>query len=316
MINKESFLKLVEIQTKVASFFPFLIGISFSLYRYGELKIVNTLLFFASMLCVDFATTALNNYMDFRRAKVRGGYNYEVHNAVVAYELKESTVRRVILFLIFIAACFGILLFLRTDYIVLLFGILSVAIGILYSYGPIPISRTPFGEVFSGFFMGGFIFFLTVYIQIFDQGLVICNYVNSYVSINFNLVELITIGFVSFPMICFIANIMLANNLSDLEEDIHNERYTLPYYIGRKKGLILYKLLAYLPYVAALVLSALRILPWTALIVLIGLPIIYKNTEAFMVKQSKKETFVYAVKNFLIYSVLYSAGIFLGFLIF
>lgn len=312
MVNKNGFLKLVEIQTKVASFFPFIIGLCYSLYRYHEIKWIHTLLFFASMLSIDLATTALNNYMDYRRAKVKEGYNYEVHNAIVAYGLSEKSVKRIIVLLLLFSISSGMLLFLITDFIILFLGALSIGIGILYSFGPIPISRTPFGEIFSGLFMGGFIFFLTVYIQIFDEALFICNYSKNYISVSANLLELFLIGVVAIPMICYIANIMLSNNLSDLEEDIKNERYTLPYYIGKKRSLFLYQVLMYIPFLSVFVAAILRILPWTALIVFFSFLFVHKNTLAFLKKQTKKDTFVLAVKNFLLFSLLYAIGIFLG----
>ena len=40
-----------------------------------------------------------------------------------------------------------------------------MAIGYLYTGGPIPISWTPFGELFSGLFMGMIIILLSFFIQ-------------------------------------------------------------------------------------------------------------------------------------------------------
>ncbi len=54
----------------------------------------------------------------------------------------------------------------------------------------------------------------------------------------FIFIEFIVICLVSIPMIVGIANIMLANNICDLEEDIANKRHTLPYYIGKKNAII------------------------------------------------------------------------------
>ena len=64
---KVSFLKLVEIQTKVASMIPFILGTVYSLYRFGKFNGMNFLLMFISLLTVDMATTAVNNYMDYKK---------------------------------------------------------------------------------------------------------------------------------------------------------------------------------------------------------------------------------------------------------
>ena len=62
-----SFLKLVEIQTKVASMIPFILGTVYSLYRFNKFNALNFLLMFISLLTIDMTTTAVNNYMDYKR---------------------------------------------------------------------------------------------------------------------------------------------------------------------------------------------------------------------------------------------------------
>ena len=149
-----SFLKLVEIQTKVASVIPFSLGTVYALYRYKQFNFNNFILMFISLIVFDMTTTAINNYYDYKRAIKKQGYGYESHNAIVSYHIKESTVQFTILVLLLIAIVSGLLLFLNTSIVVLLIGMLSFAVGILYSFGPVPISRTPLGEIFSGFTMG------------------------------------------------------------------------------------------------------------------------------------------------------------------
>ena len=56
-----------------------------------------------------------------------------------------------------------------------------------------------------------------------------------------NLWAVLAIVVASLPLVCSIANIMLANNLRDLDTDIENHRYTLVYYIGRPAGLCCFK---------------------------------------------------------------------------
>ena len=68
-MNVKVFLELVEIKTKIASIFPFFIGVAFSLTYFKEWNVVNTLLFFAGMLIFDMTTTAINNLMDYKKAK-------------------------------------------------------------------------------------------------------------------------------------------------------------------------------------------------------------------------------------------------------
>lgn len=303
-LKLSSFLKLVEIQTKVASMVPFALGTVWAVYRYGELSFLNFLLMLVSLLCFDMATTAINNYMDYKRARKVSGYNYEEHNAIVRDKLKESTVIAVILTLLVIASVSGFVLFLQTSPVVLIIGVLSFMVGIFYSYGPVPISRIPLGEAFSGFFMGFVITFLSTFIHIHDKiGVVLLSYQDNMLSITLNPVEILQIFLVSLPAVLGIANIMLANNICDIEDDIVNKRYTLPIYIGKEKALKLFKILYNIAYVDILILLFLRVLPLTSALVILTFPIVNKNIRVFFGEQTKKNTFVLSVKNFLILNV-------------
>ena len=53
-------------------------------------------------------------------------------------------------------------------------------------------------------------------------------------------VSMIILVLIALPNMCCTSNIMLANNICDVERDVQSKRYTLPYYIGQKKALLLY----------------------------------------------------------------------------
>ena len=84
---------------------------------------VNTVVMFLSMLIFDMTVTATNNYFDYKRAVKKHGYNYEVHNSIVQYGLKESTVIAIIIIMFILSTALGIYLVYLTDYIVLLIGV-------------------------------------------------------------------------------------------------------------------------------------------------------------------------------------------------
>lgn len=299
----KSFLKLVEIKTKVASITPFLLGSVFALYRYGQFNWRNFLLMLLSLLSFDMGTTAINNYLDFKKAKKTEGFGYEKHNAIVRYGLTEFSVRMVILILLVLAVGFGILLYLNTSTVVLIIGIISFSVGILYTFGPIPISRMPLGEIFSGLFMGFVILLLSVYIHVVDGNLIQFSLENAVLHLSLNMVELLVLFLVSLPAFLGISNIMLANNICDMEDDLENRRYTLPLYIGRERSLVLFQMLYYIAFFDILLLLILRILPLTAIPVLLVVIPIRKNIARFLEQQTKKDTFPFAIQNFLIMNV-------------
>lgn len=305
----KSFFKFVEIQTKLASVLPFLLGILFAIYRYDNFNLLNVILMFVSLIFFDMTTTAVNNYIDYKKAIKKEGYNFETHNAMVKYNLSKTQAKITIFIMLSIAIISGIILFLLTDWFVLLIGIISFITGILYSYGPIPISRMPLGEIFSGFFMGFVIFFLTVYINIFNTDIISISNEGFNIYLFINLKEFLVLFFVSFPLVITIANIMLANNISDLEDDIVNNRFTLPYYLGKNNALNLFKWLYYIAFIDIIILIILQILPLISLIILVIFIPVNKNIKKFEEKQTKKDTFVVSVQNHFLISISFIISI-------
>ena len=293
-----SFLKLVEIQTKIVSIFPFFIGILFVLYRYEALHWKNTLIFFSSMLIFDLTTTAINNYMDYRKAN---SDEYRKEKNVIGQEgIKESTVIATILTLFLTATGLGVWLTVETGLLVLLIGFICFCIGILYTFGPIPLSRMPLGELFSGVTMGVGIVFLTVYVNAFDYGIASLVWEQEMIMLQVNIIKIIEIIIVSLPCMFTIANLMLANNICDVEDDIKNHRFTLPFYLGKKYSLWLYNGLYAGSFVAILISVFLHLLPAIALISLIAILPVYKHIRIFNQIQVKSKTFSLAVKNLII----------------
>ncbi|RAK06216.1 hypothetical protein C8C77_12750 [Halanaerobium saccharolyticum] len=112
--------------------------------------------------------------------------------------------------------------------------------------------------------------------------------------------EIIKIFIFSLPLIFGIANIMLANNICDIKDDLENKRYTLPIYISRDSSLKLFRYLYYLSYLSIIISVIFKILPYISLLSLVSIFMVQKNIRQFEEHQSKKDTFVLSVKNFVI----------------
>ncbi|WP_340026270.1 1,4-dihydroxy-2-naphthoate polyprenyltransferase [Paenibacillus sp. FSL K6-1096] len=300
-MNVRTFFKFVELPTKVASMLPLLLGTLYALYRFEHFYPLRFALMLVSLLSFDMATTAINNYYDFKKAAKTHGYGYETHNPIVYYRLKESTVVAVIVILLGLAAGGGLALVAQTGLLVFLLGGLSFLIGILYSFGPIPISRMPLGELFSGLFMGFVIIFISAYIHS-DQTVVTLLLQGEWVSLHVNLLEVLYLFWFSVPAILGIAGIMLANNICDIEDDMENRRYTLPVYIGRENALLLYRLLYYVSFADMVVLVLLGVHPALVLLLLLILIPLRRNIARFCQEQHKGTTFILSVRNFILMS--------------
>lgn len=311
----QNFLKLVEIQTKLASMIPFLTGTIFSIYRYDSFKGINFFLMLISLLTFDMTTTAVNNYMDYRNAKKKKGYGYEIHNSIVKNNLTERSVKAVIFTLLTIAVAAGIILVLNTSILVLLIGIPSFCIGILYTWGPVPINRTPFGEIFSGFLMGFVIIFVSVFIHLDINNFLKLSFDGLYYALRFDIFEIIAVFIVSMPCTLSISNIMLANNICDMEDDKENERHTLPQYIGREHSLRLFSTLYFISYASIILSVILKTVPLVSLLSVLTVFPLSVNLKLFYHKQTKKDTFSLSIKNFMLICVSYLLTIVIGLLI-
>jgi len=283
--------QLVEIQTKLASIIPFLLGTVYVIYRYNKFNILNFFIMFISLLAFDMATTAINNYIDNKKSS---------QTLLFKYGINESTVLFTIFLLITIAIVFGVLLTINTNIIVLIIGTISFSVGILYTFGPVPISRMPLGELFSGLFMGFIIIFLSIYIHIYDTSIITFVYTKNILSLSINIIEIIYIFLFSLPAIIGIANIMFANNICDVEEDITNDRFTLPYYLGKVMSHRLFKLSYYIGYADIFILVILKVIPLASLLILLTYILVNKNITLFAQRPMKSETFILSVKNFVL----------------
>ncbi|MGO2853750.1 MAG: UbiA family prenyltransferase, partial [Tetragenococcus koreensis] len=161
------FWEVVEIKTKVASVFPFIIGILFSISYFHEIHWGLTLLFFIGMIIFDMSTTAINNFMDFKKAKSQT-YKYQ-ENVIGRERLSPKKIQWMILAMLAATLLIGLVLSIQTGWMMLLMGGAVCFIGVFYTFGPIPLSRMPLGEIFSGVTMGLGIFAITIYLNTIKQ---------------------------------------------------------------------------------------------------------------------------------------------------
>ncbi len=280
------FLQYIEIRTKITSTFTFALTIAFLLYQNQKIDWYMTFIFFVAMFLFDLTTTAINNYIDSKT-------NDQV------LEFGRKTALRIIYCLFGISAAVGLYLAYLSDVVILLVGAMCFVCGVLYTYGPIPISRQPLGELFSGFFYGVMIPFILMYINMPKGTFLTYDLSFEVISIAVNVKPFIPLILLSIIPFCTTANIMLANNICDLTKDIAVKIYTLPYFIG-EKALDLFAGLYYMTYVAVLLMVILKILSPICLLSLLSFIIVQKNIHTFRKKQEKAVTFVCSIKNFVV----------------
>jgi len=300
MIKK--FLKFVEIQTKITSTFAFANTLMYMLFLKEPINVPLMVVFCIAAFIFDLATTAINNYIDSKDYPEMLPFRRDVSLFLI-------------ICMLFISTVMGLYLAFKTGIVVLLLGALCFGLGIFYTFGPMPISRIPLGEVFSGIAYGMFIPFLMVYINNPDS-YIILDYKNGVLSVHFMLWPLISFLFFSLVNTFTTSNIMVDNNTCDLEKDVAVNRHTLIFYIGQKNGVRVFATLYYLCYAAVIAMVALKILPIIALIFLLSFPLVESNIRVFRKEQIKSKTFITAIKNFIIVNTSYFIALTLSFLMY
>lgn len=291
------FLGYSEITTKITSVLPFLMTLAYLLTTSKHIDPLRSAVFFAGMFLFDLTATTINNYNDTKKN-------------TQTLQFERRTAFRITVFLLLLSVFFGIWLVCLTDLMVLALGGLCFLFGIIYSWGPVPISHGPYGEFFSGLFFGVLIPVILVYIN--DPGSLLSYSVSlQQISVTLQVAPAFGLALLAVAPFCLTANIMLANNICDAERDVMVHRYTLAFYLG-ERALYVFAGLYYMAYLSVVALVVFGYLPALSLLLLVTLIPIQKNISRFFKKQIKEETFILSVKNFIVFllahTVLIAAG--------
>lgn len=304
LMKPKVFLEFVEIKSLIASVLPFVLGSLYAIYNYHQVHLGYLGLFFIASSLFHMATNANDNYQDFLHAP-RDDNNQEFleeTNVVGVNQISIGQARTITFGLAGISLILGLWLVTRTGLPLLWMGLYSYAVGYFYAGGPKPISTGPFGEFFSGFTMGFMIFWISVYLNTYDVAPITWIATGQ---------VLVASGLAIFA----IANIMLANNICDMDEDIALGRHTILYYLGKPVMLQVFAWSYVAGYLCLIAAVALGVLPPLSLLTLISAIPVYRNTKQFLRKQVKRETFILSIKNATIICLSFAVFMGLGLLI-
>lgn len=309
-MSVKAFLDFIELRTKVGSVIPFMAGFFFTLYYFHQIDPINTVLYFCALVLIDVFTTGWNNYNDFHLAK--NETLQQSTSALGRQNIAPKVALRWLIGFISMATVLGLILVWRTNLIVLAISVLFILIGILYTYGPFPISRLPLGELLSSLVLGFGNFFLTVYVNVPADQLVDLRFDGPLMLFQLNWLNVILVFVASLPTVFLIANLMLMNNICDYTVDLENGRHTLISYIGQKRGIQLYQLSAYSCYVVIIVGIGLKLYPWPAALAFASGPTLLRNGFALQKSQEKRVVFGTAVQNLIVFNGFWLVGMLIG----
>ncbi len=206
-----------------ASVMPCVLALAISYKQAGMLRADMALCLVVIAVLMQSSVNALNDYADFVKGTDTLDNSPDPTDAVIVYGLKPETAKRLGIAFLLCAFLTGIYVVFRCGTVPLVIGLIGALIIVAYSSGKMPISYLPFGELVSGFVMGGLITLAGVYMQ---TGLL-----------------RFTVLAEALPVIIGIGMIMLSNNGCDIERDIPAGRRTLPCLIGRERTDRLYRIM-------------------------------------------------------------------------
>ena len=213
-MNASQFIRLIRIPTLAATAVPLIIGgaVGFAQNKFSPLFWVDI---FSVALLIQIGTNVLNEYGDYRR-KIDAVPSAGFAGLILSGEASAREILATAVACFVIAFFLGTILVLFRGLELLILGVLALLVAILYSEGPLPISSTPFGELFVALLMGP--------IEVASANLAASGQVST-----LSLVFSIPVGFM-------VAAILLANNLRDLQKDRDHGRKTLAVIVGMSYG--------------------------------------------------------------------------------
>lgn len=244
----QRFKALVQAQTTLLTILPLLLGTIMAAYHYHHVNLGETFLLMLSAICFHLAVNGHNQLSDYRRYQNSTTVQDSTNNIIKRFEISIPWAYSVLGILMLIFFISGLYLVYLSGWPLLLLGGSSFLIGYCYSGGPYPLLKTPLGELASGLAMGLNITLLGVYINIYNAP----TYDNWF---------WLTGSIVSLPAVFTIANIMLANNICDKDEDVVIGRKTLAYYLGTKHSLTLLQINYVFSYLGLILSAILGYLP-------------------------------------------------------
>ena len=254
-MNLSQFFALIRPRTLTAAFSPVVLGAAMGATQFAPtqpigLSIIYTLGILICVLSAQIAANIWNEYFDFKSGldltQTAGNSGSIVRDGISPAIIKRWGYMTTILPLIL-----GIALAKAVTWWYIPVGTLCILTSILYSGGPKPISRTPFGELASGLAMG----FAIVGITLFAW------------THTLHWTYLIP----AVPSTILIGAIMITNNLRDFTNDANHGRRTLVILLGRERGLQLLQGLFLISSLWILIWTICGVIPWPSLVALLSL---------------------------------------------
>ena len=261
----QELIPLTRPRTLAAALGPTILGAAFSYYAFGALHgtglaIFHTVLIFLAVVSAQIIANLWNELKDFKSG-LDAGQKIGNAGSLTRGAVTPKLISTMIKILMIVPIIIGLYLSATITWWYIPAGIICILISFLYSGGPKPISRTPFGEISSGIAMGFAIVLITGYAWTRD------------LSLAFLIPAL--------PATLLVGSIMLTNNIRDIRNDENHGRRTLPIVLGRDRAISLMSITYIFNFIWIGAWIYLKVLPIPALLALIAIIPAFKTINIF-----------------------------------
>lgn len=261
----QELIPLTRPRTLAAALGPTILGAAFSYYAFGALHgtglaIFHTVLIFLAVVSAQIIANLWNELKDFKSG-LDAGQKIGNAGSLTRGTVTPKLISTMIKILMIVPIIIGLYLSATITWWYIPAGIICILISFLYSGGPKPISRTPFGEISSGIAMGFAIVLITGYAWTRE------------LSLAFLIPAL--------PATLLVGSIMLTNNIRDIRNDENHGRRTLPIVLGRDRAISLMSITYIFNFIWIGAWIYLKVLPIPALLALIAIIPAFKTINIF-----------------------------------
>ncbi len=276
-------------RTLLAAVVPVIVGSSIAVHD-GKFDTVAAVTALICSIFIQIGTNFANDLFDFLHGK-------DTHNrlgpqraaASGILTIKEMKAGTAITF--GISFIMGLYLVYSAGWIVLLIGIVSIAAGIAYTAGPLPLAYNGLGDVASFLFFGFIGTVGTYYVQ----------------AVEFSWMSF----WASIPVGALITNILVVNNYRDREEDSSNGKNTLAVIFGERFSRIQYIFFMIISYAILFVVYFTFKKSLFVFLPLLSLPVSIKLVKMIFTLRGRElnKTLELTAKLSAIYGFLFAVGI-------
>ncbi|MBI3170601.1 MAG: 1,4-dihydroxy-2-naphthoate polyprenyltransferase [Chloroflexi bacterium] len=258
-------------------------------WRDGAFQWLPALAAFLVALLLQIGSNVANDVFDFERGTDTAERQGPLR-VTQAGLLTPSQVKRGMWVIFFLAAICGLYLATLRGWTVILLGVAAIISAIAYTGGPFPLGYYGLGDLFVFIFFGLAAVAGTYYVQ---AGSVSA-----------------AAWWMSIPVGFIVTAILVVNNLRDIENDRAAGKFTMAVRIGAQATKVEYILLLAISYFILPVLVLTKLIPFSALLAWLSLPLAYKSARTVLMQTGRPLNAALAGtgQTALAYSLLFLVG--------